>query len=109
MKKTLTIIIILYTLFISATFGGMFVKYLIDDVHKVKVDYTIYTNSGAVNKIEIYEIRGDSFISKTESYRGSNKVYIKQTNNWFAYTGNQAVCIYVGTNDVIVNKIEVIE
>lgn len=109
MKKILNSTFILYSLLILLTFGGMLIKYLTDDIHRVRVEYVIYTNSGAVNKTEIYNIRGDEFVSRTSSHRGTNTVHIEQKHPWFAFLDNQSVCIYTGTNDVMVNKIDIIK
>lgn len=108
-KICLWSIIAFIIIYFGLTFGGMLLDYWTDETHMVKIDWTIYTNSGPVHKSGTYEMKGDSFVGSTHSYRGTNTVTVKDEHNWYAYYGKQTVCIYVGTNDVDINSIKIVK
>jgi hypothetical protein len=53
-------------------------------------------------------MKGNQFKSNYQSHRGSNTVCVEDDDASF-FIGDQRVCIYVGTNDVHINKIEIVE
>ena len=78
--------------------------------NNVYVEWVVYTNSGPVNYHGTYLMTGNKFTTRYTSHRGSNTVCIVNNDPYGnCYIGNESTCIYVGTNDVSIRKIEVIK
>ena len=105
------IVVCFFTFFIGLfiwAFPYQFIKYINLPEHKVHVEWTVYSHSGPLKYQGTYKMKGNQFKGKRMSYRGSNEIFVEDDDACY-YIGNQRVCIYVGTNDVDINKIEIIE
>ena len=94
--------------FLFWMFPYQIIKYNLLPEHQVHIEWTVYSNSGPLNYEGTYRMKGNNFKSNYQSHRGSNTVCIEDDDASF-FIGDQRVCIYVGTNDVHINKIEIIE
>ena len=94
--------------FLFWMFPYQIIKYNLLPEHQVHIEWTVYSNSGPLNYEGTYRMKGNNFKSNYQSYRGSNTVCVEDNDASF-FIGDQKVCIYVGTNDVHINKIEIIE
>ena len=94
--------------FLFWMFPYQIIKYNLLPEHQVHIEWTVYSNSGPLNYEGTYRMKGNNFKSNYQSHRGSNTVCVEDDNASF-FIGDQRVCIYVGTNDVHINKIEIIE
>ena len=89
-------------------FPYQIIKYNLLPEHQVHVEWTVYSNSGPLNYQGTYKMKGNNFTSRYQSYKGSNTVCVED-DDANLFIGDQRVCIYVGTNDVHINKIEIVE
>jgi len=94
--------------FLFWMFPYQIIKYNLLPEHQVHIEWTVYSNSGPLNYEGTYRMKGNNFKSNYQSHRGSNTVCVEDDDASF-FIGDQRVCIYVGTNDVHINKIEIIE
>ena len=94
--------------FLFWMFPYQIIKYNLLPEHQVHIEWTVYSNSGPLNYEGTYRMKGNNFKSNYQSHRGSNTVCIEDDDASF-FIGDQRVCIYVGTNHVHINKIEIIE
>jgi len=112
MNQTEKIIFILIATGIISLLFWMFpyqiIRYNLLPEHQVHVEWTVYTASGPMNYQGTYRMKGHNFRSYYSSNRGSNSVCIEDDDSNFCI-GDTRICIYVGTNDVHINKIEVVE
>jgi hypothetical protein len=77
--------------------------------HLVRVSYTIYSNP-VRNESGTYKIKGEDFVSSIYSQNGTVQLRVEDGHkNAGISTAKQSVIVYNGTNDVKVNKIEVIK
>ncbi len=109
-KENIIGIIILSCIFcfLFWLFPYQIIKYNLLPEHQVHIEWTVYSNSGPLNYEGTYRMKGNNFKSNYQSHRGSNTVCVEDDDASF-FLGDQRVCIYVGTNDVHINKIEIIE
>ena len=109
-KENIIGIIILSCIFcfLFWMFPYQIIKYNLLPEHQVHIEWTVYSNSGPLNYEGTYRMKGNNFKSNYQSHRGSNTVCVEDDDASF-FIGDQRVCIYVGTNDVHINKIEIIE
>ena len=89
-------------------FPYQIIKYNLLPEHQVHIEWTVYTASGPMNYQGTYRMKGHNFRSDYSSHRGSNTVCVEDNDTHF-FIGDTRVCIYVGTNDVHINKIEIVE
>lgn len=91
------------------------IHYNCEPEHKVYIEWTVYGCSTPRHYHGTYDMVGEEFkiydhFVSAGKYQGSYRIVsIVDKNNWGAYIGKQSVCIYVGMNDVEVNKIKIIE
>ena len=109
-KENIIGIIILSCIFcfLFWLFPYQIIKYNLLPEHQVHIEWTVYSNSGPLNYEGTYRMKGNNFKSNYQSHRGSNTVCVEDDDASF-FIGDQRVCIYVGTNDVHINKIEIVE
>ena len=107
-KIAITILISILVGILVWLFPYQIIKYNLLPEHQVHIEWTVYSNSGPLNYEGTYRMKGNNFKSNYQSHRGSNTVCVEDDDASF-FIGDQRVCIYVGTNDVHINKIEIIE
>lgn len=107
-KIAITILISILVGILFWMFPYQIIRYNLLPEHQVHVEWTVYSNSGPLNYQGTYRMKGNNFTSRYQSHRGSNTVCVEDDDANF-FIEDQRVCIYVGTNDVHINKIEIVK
>lgn len=89
-------------------FPYQFIRYSMLPEHKVRIEWTVYTNSGPIDYAGTYTMKGNKFRTMYTSHRGSNTVQVVDAEA-ITFIEKECVCIYVGTNDVNIKKVEIVE
>lgn len=80
------------------------------DGKSVRVDYCIYTPVKELKKTTVIKIKGEKFIPRYTSHKGTNRVYITDTSkNYGLFNTRPIVEIYEGTDYCDVVKITILE
>lgn len=109
--KIIATVMIAVLLFFFFDIVKEFCNYFTEPKQKVRIEYTIYTAAGARQRSGVYLCSGKSFATYVASSKGSTHFYIfKKFDGFHLFTiQEQSVCVYEGTADIELNKLEIIK